>query len=376
LSDNLELDVAQLAVAQRLNALSTALKSWRSGRSFLFWRRRAPPRGIYLWGAVGRGKTMLMDALFARAPLARKRRVHFNAFMADTHARIHEWRKLDPETRAQRPEFVREAGDDPIPPVARAIAAEAALLCFDEFQVRDVADAMILGRLFEQLFARDVVIVATSNTRPDRLYQGGLNRQLFLPFIALIQQKLEVVELGGLRDWRLGRMAGLGLYLTPLGPEADAALDRAWLQLTDGVRGEAESITLLGRRIAIPRSAHGAARFTFDELCARPLAAADYLAIARRYHVIVIDRIPQMGRELRDEARRFTVLIDTLYDQNVKLACSAAAKPDALCMEGESAEAFRRTASRLTEMQNLDYLERTHGLRPARPATAPEHVPA
>ena len=376
MSDNLELDVAQLAVARRLNALSTALKSWRSGRPFLFGRRRAPPRGIYLWGAVGRGKTMLMDAFFARAPLARKRRVHFNAFMADTHARIHEWRKLDPETRAQRPEFVREAGDDPIPPVARAIAAEAALLCFDEFQVRDVADAMILGRLFEQLFARDVVIVATSNTRPDRLYQGGLNRQLFLPFIALIQQKLEVVELGGVRDWRLGRMAGLGLYLTPLGPEADAALDRAWLQLTDGVRGEAESITLLGRRIAIPRSAHGAARFTFDELCARPLAAADYLAIARRYHVIVIDRIPQMGRELRDEARRFTVLIDTLYDQNVKLACSAAANPDALCMEGESAEAFRRTASRLTEMQSLDYLERTHGLRPARPATAPEHVPA
>jgi len=376
LSDNLELDVAQLAVAQRLNALSTALKSWRSGRPFLFGRRRAPPRGIYLWGGVGRGKTMLMDAFFARAPLARKGRVHFNAFMADTHARIHEWRKLDPETRAQRPEFVREAGDDPIPPVARAIAAEAALLCFDEFQVRDVADAMILGRLFEQLFARDVVIVATSNTRPDRLYQGGLNRQLFLPFIALIQQKLEVVELGGVRDWRLGRMAGLGLYLTPLGPEADAALDTAWLQLTDGVRGEAESITLLGRRIAIPRSAHGAARFTFDELCARPLAPADYLAIARRYHVIVIDRIPQMGRELRDEARRFTVLIDTLYDQNVKLACSAAATPDALCVEGESAEAFRRTASRLTEMQSLDYLERTHGLRPARPARAPEHVPA
>jgi cell division protein ZapE len=376
LSDNLELDVAQLAVAQRLNTLSTALKSWRSGRPFLFGRRRAPPRGIYLWGGVGRGKTMLMDAFFARALLARKRRVHFNAFMADTHARIHEWRKLDPETRAQRPEFVREAGDDPIPPVARAIAAEAALLCFDEFQVRDVADAMILGRLFEQLFARDVVIVATSNTRPDRLYQSGLNRQLFQPFIALIQQKLEVVELGGVRDWRLGRMAGLGLYLTPLGPEADAALDRAWLQLTDGVRGEAESITLLGRRIAIPRSAHGAARFSFDELCARPLAAADYLAIARRYHVIVIDRIPQMGRDLRDEARRFTVLIDTLYDQNVKLACSAAAKPDALCTEGESAEAFRRTASRLTEMQNLDYLERTHGLRPGRPARAPECVPA
>jgi cell division protein ZapE len=376
LSEDLEFDAAQLAVARGLNALSTALKSWRSGRPFLFGRRRAPPRGIYLWGAVGRGKTMLMDAFFARAPLARKRRVHFNAFMADTHARIHEWRKLDPEARAQRAEFIREAGDDPIPPIARAIAAEAPLLCFDEFQVRDVADAMILGRLFEQLFARDVVIVATSNTRPDRLYQGGLNRQLFLPFIALIQQMLDVVELGGARDWRLGRMAGVGLYLTPLGPEADAALDMAWLQLTDGTCGKAESITLLGRRIAIPRAAHGAARFSFDELCARPLAAADYLAIARRYHVLMIKRIPLMRAEMRDEARRFIILIDTLYDQNVKLVCSAVARPDALCVEGDSAEAFRRTASRLTEMQSLDYLERTHGLRAARPARASEPVPA
>ena len=194
--------------------------------------------------------------------------------------------------------------------------------------------------------------------------------------LALIQQKLDVVELCGGRDWRFGRMAGLGLYLTPLGPEADAALDRAWLQLTDGVRGEAESITLLGRRISIPRAAHGAAQFSFDELCARPLAAADYLAIARRYHVLMIERIPLMRAEMRDESRRITVLIDTLYDQNVKLVCSAAATPDALCMEGESAEAFCRTASRLTEMQSLGYLERTHGLRAARPARTPERVPA
>lgn len=372
MSSDIELDTAQLVVAQRLNALLAALKSLHSGRHFLFGRRRAPPRGLYLWGAVGRGKTMLMDRFFEQAPLARKRRAHFNAFMTETHARIHEWRKLDPDARAQRPEFVREAGDDPIPPVARAIAAEAALLCIDEFQVRDVVDAMILGRLFEQLFARDVVIVATSNTRPDRLYQGGLNRQLFLPFIALMQQKLDVVELNGTRDWRLGRMAGLDLYVSPLGPDADAALDNAWLRLTDGARGEAESITLLGRRIAIPRAAHGAARFSFDELCARPLAAADYLAIARRYHVLMIDRIPRMGPDMRDEARRFIVLIDTLYDRNVKLVCSAAARPDALCAEGECAETFRRTSSRLTEMQSLDYLERAHGARAADPALVPE----
>jgi cell division protein ZapE len=358
LPQTIALDAAQQAVASRFDALAAALAAWRRGRFRFFGRKPAPPRGLYLWGQVGRGKTMLMDSFFAKSVVEPRRRVHFNAFMTETHARIHEWRGLDADARARRPEFVREAGDDPIPPVAHAIARESALLCFDEFQVRDIADAMILGRLFEQILARDVVIVATSNTAPDRLYEGGLNRQLFLPFIALIEARLEVIELEGGRDYRLGRIAGLDLYASPLGAQADASVDLAWSRLTDGAQGHPESLEVLGRTIEIPRAAHGAARFTFDELCAWPLAAADYLAIARRYHVVAIDRIPKLDPQRSDEARRFTVLIDTLYDEGVILICSAAAAPDALFPEGESADAFRRTASRLMEMQSLDYVQR------------------
>ncbi|MGH6879066.1 MAG: cell division protein ZapE [Rhizomicrobium sp.] len=346
------LDAAQQAAARKLDALAEALRGWRP-RLF----GRPPPRGIYLWGNVGRGKTMLMDRFFVETRLAAKRRVHFNAFMVETHARLHEWRQLDDASRAKRAEFVREAGDDPIAPIARAIASEARLLCFDEFQVRDVADAMILGRLFEQLLSRGVVIVATSNTAPQLLYEGGLNRQLFLPFIALIEERLDVVELQGGRDYRLGRMAVLDTYVTPLGERADATLDAAWSRMTDAAISRPESIEVLGRTIDVPQAAHGAARFSFDDLCAKPLAAADYLAIARRYHVLMIDHIPQMGAERRDEARRFTVLIDTLYDEGVKLICSAAAAPAAL-WRGEGADAFRRTASRLIEMQSRDYLGR------------------
>ena len=350
------LDAAQEAVARKLDALADALRNWRPGRPSLFGRKTPPPRGIYLWGDVGRGKTMLMDRFCARAEIAPKRRVHFNVFMVETHARLHEWRGLDAPARARRPEYVRDAGDDPIPPVARAIAAEARLLCFDEFQVLDVADAMILGRLFEQLFALDVVIVATSNTPPDALYEGGLNRQLFLPFIALIKEKLDVVELNGGPDYRLGRMAGLDMYVTPLGPAADAALDRAWARVTDNAKAAPAKITVLGRKLVIPCATKHVARFSFDQLCARPLAAADYLAIARRFDYLVIDHIPALGPDRPDETRRFTVLIDTLYDEGVKLICSAAAPPAALWTGDEDEGAFRRTASRLLEMQSRDYL--------------------
>lgn len=349
----LVLDAAQEAAALKLGALAQALRGWQPR----LFGRRPPPRGIYLWGDVGRGKTMLMNRFFGEAEIEAKRRVHFNAFMVDTHARLHEWRQLDEASRAKRAEYVREAGDDPIAPVARAIAFGARLLCFDEFQVRDVADAMILGRLFEQLLSRRVVIVATSNTPPQRLYEGGLNRQLFLPFIALIEQSLDIVELRRGRDYRLGRMAGLDLYVTPLGETADATLDAAWSRMTDGAVTQRDSIEVLGRTIDILQAADGAARFSFGDLCAKPLATADYLAIARRYQVLMIDRIPQMGPERRDEARRFTVLIDTLYDEGVKLICSAAAAPAAL-WRGEDAGAFRRTASRLVEMQSRHYLER------------------
>jgi cell division protein ZapE len=361
----LALDVAQVAAAKRLESLAAQLKSYRPGRGW--FGPRKPPRGLYIWGDVGRGKSMLMDLFFAAAPVTAKRRVHFNAFMVETHARIHELRGLDARTRSKRPEYVRDAGDDPIAPVAHAIANEATLFCFDEFQVSDVADALILGRLFEQLFARGVVIVATSNTAPQRLYEGGLNRQLFLPFIALIERRLDIVELNGPLDYRLQRMEGMPLYMTPLGREADAAMDSAWHRLTDTAKGEPRTLTVLGRALHVPQAANGAARFSFDDLCMQPLAAADYIAIAQAFSTLFIDRIPKMGPEMRDAARRFIVLIDTLYDEGVKLVCSAAAAPDQLYIDGDGADTFRRTSSRLVEMQGRDYLKRGRGKRSSAP---------
>jgi cell division protein ZapE len=340
-------DSAQNNAVQRLQALANALNFYRSMQRLLF-RKPEQPTGLYLWGDVGRGKSMLMDLFYERVPLRSKRRVHFNAFMVETHARIHEAR--------------REGADDPIPPVARTIAREAALLCFDEFQVTDVADAMILGRLFEQLFEAGVVVVATSNTPPQRLYEGGLNRQLFLPFIRLIEERLDIVELNGPVDYRLQRLAQLDTYIAPLGPAADAAMDAAWLRLTDRTRGEPQTLAILGRKLCVPQAAKGVARFSFDQLCRQPLAAADYLEIARHFHTLLIDRIPAMGPAERNEAKRFTMLIDTLYDESVKLICSAAAPPDALYPAGDGANAFRRTASRLVEMQSAEYLRHGHAV--------------
>ncbi|MGZ6005880.1 MAG: cell division protein ZapE [Rhizomicrobium sp.] len=340
-------DAAQRRAAERLHMLARAVGKHRPGRR-LFFAPKPAPRGLYIWGDVGRGKSMLMDLFFAEASVEAKRRVHFNAFMVETHAKIHEERQ-------------REGSDDPIPPVARAIAEKARLLCFDEFQVSDVADAMILGRLFEQLFERGVVIVATSNTPPDHLYEGGLNRQLFLPFIDEIKQRLDIIELNGPVDYRLQHMSGLNVYLHPLGPKADAAMDAAWQRLTDAKRGAAINLTVLGRTLTVPQAARGVARFAFEDLCARPLAAADYLAVAHSFHTVLIDHIPRLGPDQRNEARRFVVLIDTFYDEGVKLICSAATAPDALYETGDGAGAFRRTASRLHEMQSEDYLKRGHG---------------
>jgi cell division protein ZapE len=284
--------------------------------------------------------------------------VHFNDFMVDIHARIHAWRNLDPKARAKRPEFIADAGDDPIPPVARAIARQATLLCFDELQVGDVADAMILGRLFAQLFDNGVIIVATSNTSPQRLYEGGLNRQLFMPFIALIEERLDIVEINGPEDYRLASMAARNRYITPLGPQAGKAMDEAWLARTGRERGEPETLQVLGRELVVPQARAGAARFSFETLCTKPLAAADYLALARRYDTLFVDDIPAMGAEMRDAARRLILLIDTLYDAARNVVCSAAAPPDALYVAGDGAEAFRRTASRLIEMQSAQYISR------------------
>ncbi len=352
-------DTAQARAAGALESLYRALKHYTPRRRGLFgilFRGTAAPKGLYIYGDVGRGKSALMDLFFATAPLAKKRRVHFNAFMAETHRHIHEWRNLPPRERARRPEFVREAGDDPIAPAAKRIFLDAVLLCLDEFQVTDVADAMILGRLFEKLFALGAVIVLTSNTEPSRLYEGGLNRQLFLPFIALIEDRLTVVELNGPRDYRLDRMAGLNLYITPLGPEADRLMDAAWRRLTDTERGEPLTLDVLERKLIVPEAVPGIARFSFDALCGKALGAADYLAIAERFHTILIDRIPKLGPADANAARRFTLLIDTLYDERVKLICSAAAPPQELYVEGENEAAFRRAASRLVEMQSEDYL--------------------
>ena len=342
-SGALKPDALQERAVIKLQALSRALRRYRPGWS-LFGGRRTRPRGLYIWGDVGRGKSMLMDLFFEEAPVDAKRRVHFNAFMVETHARIH----------AER----QRGASDPIQPVAVTVANEARLLCFDEFQVTDVADAMILGRLFEQLFERGVVIVATSNTAPDRLYEGGLNRQLFLPFIDLIKQKLDVFELDGPNDYRRLLIHGLKVYLTPLGPEADAAMDRVWLKLTRQAGGDPRTLTVLGRALHISCAARGVARFSFDALCMQPLAAADYLAIAREFHTVMIDRVPLMSEQLRDATRRFIVLIDTLYDEGVKLICSAAATAEQLYTEGDAAQVFQRTVSRLIEMQSKDYLER------------------
>ncbi len=343
----LKADAGQAAALARLAQLNGELKSY-SPRGFSLFRRPIP-KGLYIWGDVGRGKSMLMDMFFAETKIKRKRRAHFNAFMVQTHARIHAERR-------------KGHGEDPILLVARLIADEATLLCFDEFQVTDIADAMILGRLFEQLWSMGVIVVATSNTPPERLYEGGLNRQLFQPFIALIQNRLDVIALNGPTDYRLQRMSGIKVYLTPLGPAADAAMDMAWRRLTDVERGVPMTLDVLGRAVRVPQSAKGVARFSFADLCEQPLAAADYLAIAQEFHTVLIDHIPQMTAGQRNEARRFTLLIDTLYDEGTKLVCSAAEPPDRLYMQGDGTDAFRRTVSRLSEMQSEDYLKRGHGI--------------
>jgi cell division protein ZapE len=344
-------DPAQEKAARKLTALAQLLEKKR-GFS-LFGRKAEAPKGLYIWGDVGRGKTLLMDFFFEEAQVEKKRRAHFNSFMVDVHARIHAERQ-------------RAGSSDPIPVVAKALAEDARLLCFDEFQVTDVADAMILGRLFDRLFADGVTIVATSNTPPDRLYEGGLNRQLFLPFIEEIKQRLEVVELNGPTDYRLQRLSGVKVYMTPLDADADAAMDEAWRRLTDTIKGKPMSLTVLGRQLPMPQAARGVARFSFDELCDRPLAAADYLAIAQAFHTVLIDHIPAMTDNMHNVARRFTLLIDTLYDEGVKLICSAAVPPGQLYSEGIASEAFNRTVSRLAEMQSEDYLRKGHGIHALR----------
>jgi cell division protein ZapE len=356
-----EYDPAQADLARKLDALSVKLKDYRAEPKpnafarLIGLKPAGPPRGLYIHGAVGRGKTMLMDMFFDAVEAPLKRRAHFHAFMADAHARLHQWRQA-----LKRGEV---AGEDPIAPVAAELAREAPLLCFDEFSVRNIADAMILGRLFTALFAAGVVVVATSNVAPDDLYKDGLNRALFLPFIALISDRLEVVELDARTDYRLEKLKRAPVYYAPLGPKADAALDAAFLALTGRDKGEPARIELLGRELDVPQMIDGVARFAFDSLCRRPLGPADYLKIAQRFHTVVLDRIPALTPSERNEAKRFIILIDALYDMRVKLIASAAGEPETLYSGADGAEAFEfaRTASRLYEMRSFDYLALPHG---------------
>src|SRR3954454_626170 len=343
-------DPAQQRVVARLAQLHEALREYRPEAGPLGWLARlarlgqepAPPKGLYLSGPVGRGKSMLMDLFFASAPITNKRRVHFHAFMLDVHERI------ERERRART--------DEPLAKVAADLAAEAALLCFDEFQVNDIADAMILERLFRALFEAGTVVVATSNRPPDRLYEHGLQRDRFLPFIELLNQRLDSVELDSGRDYRLSRLIGKRVYHTPLDVAAERALSAHFAELTDDAPIESETLTVLGRELVLPRVAGNVAWFRFEELCSRPLAAADYLAIAERYAAVIVEGIPRLDRRRRNEAQRFHILIDTLYEARALLIASAEVSPDEIYTEGDGSWEFQRTVSRLHEMQCEDYL--------------------
>jgi cell division protein ZapE len=362
-SGRVESDDAQLVVLDMMARLETRIAEYRLARksSSLGWlfasRQRALPqlKGLYIYGEVGRGKTMLMDFFFETSPVERKRRAHFHEFMLDVHERIHGVR--------QDMKRGEHEGEDPIRLVAEALAEEAWLLCFDEFHVTDIADAMILGRLFKQLFERGAVMVATSNVAPDELYKDGLNRALFVPFIHMLEAQMDIVRLDARTDFRLEKLAGLPVWYVPADAAADLKLDEAWRRLAGGNGGAAHELALQGRTIHVPHAYMGVARFSFHELCELPLAAADYLRIAHEYHTIVLDHVPVMTYDNRNAAKRFIILIDTLYDHNVKLIASADAEPDALYRADEGFEAaeFKRTASRLIEMRSQSYLARPHG---------------
>jgi len=346
-------DPAQQRAVAALDRLARAL-SQKRGLLGLFADRAAGPAGVYLWGGVGRGKSMLMDLAFEAIPVEPRRRVHFHAFMLETHQRLKHAR-------------ASEEGD-PVEDVAEAIAEEARLLCFDEMQVTNPADAMILSRLFAMLVERGVRVIATSNRPPTDLYKDGLNRELFLPFIALIERRFEVVVVDGPADYRLDRLEGVEVWHVPNGPQATAALSRAFFQLTDHPvedRAKVPSEELDvggGRTLHVPKSLKGVAVFSFKRLCGSPRGAADYLAIARRYHTVILVGIPVMGPEMRNEAARFITLIDALYEHKVKLLAAADAEPAGLYPSGDGSFEFQRAVSRLEEMRSSEYLAEGHGI--------------
>src|SRR5258708_5906261 len=357
-SGAIEPDAAQAQAAEAFADLEARLSHYKPvrkqgllGRLFAD-KNGGPPRGLYVHGEVGRGKTMLMDLFFQQSPVEHKRRAHFHEFMAEVHERIYAYRQ-----NIARGEF---ADGDVIALTAHAIFDEAWLLCFDEFHVTDIADAMILGRLFSKLFELGTVVVATSNVAPDDLYKGGLNRALFLPFIAQIAEHMDVLRLDARTDFRLEKLAGVKMWLVPPDGDADAALGKAWAKMTGNAPCKARDIAIKGRILRVPCSSHGVARFSFHDICEQPLAASDYLRLAHDYHTILIDRVPVMDYAERNAAKRFVSLIDTLYDNGVKLMASAETHPMSLYVanKGNEANEFKRTSSPLIEMCSGSYLAR------------------
>jgi cell division protein ZapE len=348
-------DPQQAMAAEKLQLLYHALlnykpnggpKSWRERLGLVRRAQEPAPQGLYIFGPVGRGKSMLMDLFFETAPIEAKRRVHFHAFMLEMHQSMHEWRQANE--------------GDPIPALAARVAESSWLLCFDEFQVTNIADAMLLGRLFEALFQKGVVVVATSNTAPADLYRGGLQRERFLPFIALITEQLDLFELSGPTDYRLLRMKGRPLYFLPLGEAASAQLEEIWALLTDGAEGGPASFTVQGRQFEIMRAAKGTAFMTFEALCGRPRGAADYLTLATHFHTLLLEGVPRFTPERRNEGKRFITLVDELYEHRSLLAMTVEVPIESLAASDDIEFEYRRTHSRLVEMQSDGYRERHH----------------
>lgn len=358
-------DSLQRTLAERLREMQGELAGYRPQRAG--WLARLgigrgtktgvenTPRGLYIHGPPGRGKSMLMDLFFETVPLQHKRRVHIHAFMQEVHKQLHRWR-------------IRGGGrheSEPLPRLARKIASRTWLLCFDEFQIEAVADAMIMHRLFESMMECGVVLIATSNTAPDDLYKDGLQRERFLPFIELLKDRLGIIEIDGPVDYRCRRLTAAGVYHSPLGRHAETALEDTFRVLSGGLSGTSDTLQINGRRLTVPRQANGVARFSFAELCGHPLGPADYLRIACVYQTLILSDIPVMGPDMRDEAKRFATLVESLYEQRAKLVCAAAATPEGLYPGGDESDIFGRVVSRLQEMQSREYLTAPH-----RPSTA------